>query len=203
MGFMDKARAAAEQAGQRVSEVADQAGVAPPPVEAAVPIEAGAAEDFPEYQLLPDQVKRAAKKSRASLATVVEKIDPDILATLVLKATAAQEKVNIALRDKGSPYRIGEINLTASIPPQIGFVVVRIGDQDDLATVEDAHSLELLEAGELEIDESIFEEAVTPSSKAAKVAGAARKATSKTAAQARTKAKQSVGKTPKPPSRRH
>ena len=74
----------------------------------------------------------------------MEKIDPGVLADLIIKATAAQEKANIALRERGSPYRIAEINITATIPPQIGFAVARMGDMDEL---DDPSSLEMLEEG--------------------------------------------------------
>lgn len=58
----------------------------------------------------------------------IEKINPGLLADLIIHATSAQEKTNKALREKGSPYRISEMYLTASIPPQVGFYIARIGD---------------------------------------------------------------------------
>jgi hypothetical protein len=48
---------------------------------------------------------------------------------MVIKATAIQEVANRSLREKGSIYRISEISITASIPPQIGFAIGRIGDE--------------------------------------------------------------------------
>lgn len=60
--------------------------------------------------------------------TMVERIDPGILAEVVIKATALQEKANARLRAKGSIYRIGEIQVTASLPPGISFSIERVGD---------------------------------------------------------------------------
>ena len=72
--------------------------------------------------------------------TAVERIDPGILADIIIKATALQESANRTLRSKGSVYRIGEITITATIPPQIGFAIERIGDIDDDAEDERAET---------------------------------------------------------------
>ena len=60
--------------------------------------------------------------------TAIERIDPAILADVVIKATALQEKANASLRGKSSAYRIAEIVVTATIPPQISFGIQRIHD---------------------------------------------------------------------------
>ncbi|MGH2812742.1 MAG: hypothetical protein ACRDI1_08540 [Actinomycetota bacterium] len=73
-------------------------------------------------------VKEAGAFGKKSLATIVERIDPGLLATVIIKATAAQEKANYALQEKGSVYRISEITITATIPPQIGFAIARSED---------------------------------------------------------------------------
>ena len=75
-------------------------------------------------------LKGAAGHAKRGLITAVEKIDPAVLADLVIKATAVQEIANRSLREKGSIYRISEITVTASIPPQIGFAIARGGDAD-------------------------------------------------------------------------
>ncbi len=168
MGLMDKAKEAAEQARQAASQAVDQARGqgTPAPADAPAPPGDGGIESpataAPGHTAVsapaappPDQVqagidefmaqmKKAAKRGKTSLSTLVEKIDPGILADLIIKATAAQEKANIALRQRNSPYRIAEINITATIPPQIGFSVQRMGDMDEL---DDPSSLELLEEG--------------------------------------------------------
>jgi hypothetical protein len=112
MSFLDRARQAAEQAaksaGETAHSVADRARSEAP----------GAA----------DKARAMAGKARNSLVTAVERIDPRLLADIVIKATALQERTNRALRDKDSAYRIAEITITATIPPQIGFTISRIGD---------------------------------------------------------------------------
>jgi hypothetical protein len=60
--------------------------------------------------------------------TMVERIDPGILAEVVIKATALQEKANARLRQRGSIYRIGEIQVTASLPPGISFSIERVSE---------------------------------------------------------------------------
>jgi hypothetical protein len=113
MSFLDRARQAAEQARQAATQ-----GIG--------------AVTTPEAQAEMRQAASSfAGQAKRGLITAVEKIDPGILADLVIKATAIQEIANRSLRDKGSIYRIGEITITASIPPQIGFAIVRIGDEPE------------------------------------------------------------------------
>ena len=109
MGLMDKARQTAEQA--RAGMMGER-----PPVENADP-------DAPPP---PPPSARAG----AAFSAFLERINPGLLADLIIHATSAQEKANKALRDKGSQYRISEMYLTASIPPQIGFYIARIGDAE-------------------------------------------------------------------------
>ena len=110
MGLMDKARQTAEQA--RVGMMGER-----PPAEDADP-------DAPPP---PPPSARAT----AAFSAFVERINPGLLADLIIHATAAQEKTNKALRGKGSQYRIAEMYLTASIPPQVGFYISRIGDIEE------------------------------------------------------------------------
>ena len=48
-----------------------------------------------------------------------------------MKATSLQELTNKALRQKGSMYRIGEISISASIPPAVSFAISRLGDAEE------------------------------------------------------------------------
>ena len=110
MGLMDKAREAAEQAragvlGERAAAPDGEPGDAPAPP----PPPPGA-------------------RASAAINSLVERINPGLLADLIIHATAAQEKTNQALREKGSQYRISEMYLTATIPPQVGFYIARVGD---------------------------------------------------------------------------
>jgi hypothetical protein len=109
MGLMDKARQTAEQAragmlGERTAEEVDPDAPPPPPPSA---------------------------RAGAALNAFIERVNPGLLADLIIHATAAQEKTNKALRDKGSHYRISEMYLTASIPPQVGFYIARMGDPEE------------------------------------------------------------------------
>jgi hypothetical protein len=113
MGLMDKARQTAEQAragmlGERppAADLTDADGdaQAPPPPPSA--------------------------RAGAAINAFIERINPGLLADLIIHATSAQEKTNKALREKGSHYRISEMYLTASIPPQVGFYIARMGDPE-------------------------------------------------------------------------
>lgn len=79
------------------------------------------------------RVKGGIASAGRGARTMVERIDPGILAEVVIKATALQERANARLRKKGSIYRIGEIQVTASLPPGISFSIERIGDAEHTA----------------------------------------------------------------------
>src|SRR4051794_4949261 len=112
MGLMDKAREAAEQA--RAGVLGDRP--APPDSDP----------DAPDAPLPPPPPP--GTRASAAINSLVERINPGLLADLIIHATAAQEKTNKALREKGSQYRISEMYLTATIPPQVGFYIARVGD---------------------------------------------------------------------------
>lgn len=95
-----------------------------------------------------DRVKGGLQLAGRGARTMVERIDPGILADVVIKATALQEKVNARLRLKGSIYRIGELQVTASIPPGISFGIVRVDEPSDAGGTEPQTSLEIIAAAE-------------------------------------------------------
>jgi len=76
------------------------------------------------------KAQSALRKAKRGFTTALERIDPKILADVVVKATSLQERANASLRERGSVYRIGEIAIGASIPPSIQFSIVRIDDAD-------------------------------------------------------------------------
>lgn len=76
------------------------------------------------------RARAALKKAKRGFTTVLERIDPRILADVVVKATSLQEKANLSLKERGSAYRIGEIIIGASFPPSIQFSIVRIDDPE-------------------------------------------------------------------------
>jgi len=95
-----------------------------------------------------EQAKIAAAQAGVQAKAATEKVKrgltPERLADLIIKATALQERTNTTLREKGSPYRIQEISVTASIPPNIGFTIARMADSEVGRVVESAEILERL-----------------------------------------------------------
>jgi hypothetical protein len=106
----EQARAAAEQARQTVSEGADKAS--------AVMSDPATAE----------KARQALSKAKRGVATAIDRIDPGVLADIIIKATALQERANGALKAKGSPYRISEVAIGAAIPPSVTFAIARTDD---------------------------------------------------------------------------
>jgi hypothetical protein len=97
---------------------------------------------------------------------------------LIVRATALQEMTNKSLRQKGSPYRIAEISISASIPPAVAFAISRLDDEPEAVIGEVVSSAELVEqaadAGELvlaldgtTVDGAVIEPAVADSAAAA------------------------------------
>ncbi len=104
MTFWDKARQAASAAAVTAKETAGVAGAG---------------------------VKGAAGIAKTSASGAVDRINPNTLADLIIKATTIQERTNAALREKRSAYRVAEIAITAAFPPEISFSIARIGDVDE------------------------------------------------------------------------
>ena len=133
--FFDKARQAAEEASRGLSEraKAEAPGARERARELATTAGTGARE--------------MAGQARQQVVTAIERIDPAMLADVVIKATALQEKANGALRQKESAYRISEITLTATIPPQISFAIQRLHELEEQAPDEVIDSAALLASG--------------------------------------------------------
>jgi hypothetical protein len=127
--FFDKARQAAEEASRELTE---RAKAEAPGAQARAKVLAGQAQTG---------AKEVAGQARRQFVTAIERIDPGILADVIIKATALQEKANARLRRKGSVYRIGEIQVTASLPPGISFSIERISEaEEDRPGVAQLHS---------------------------------------------------------------
>jgi hypothetical protein len=112
MSFMKRAREMAEAAATQAQAAAGAA--------------TRTAQDPETQERLSQQARSAMGAARRGVSTVVERIDPGVLADLIIKATALQEMTNESLRDKRSPYRISEVDITASIPPGVTFAISRI-----------------------------------------------------------------------------
>ena len=135
---MDSFKKAMEQAQQAAQQAAAQAQqkVSDPTTQAQARVQMAKAGV---------EARRVAGKARRGITTIVEKIDPGLLADVVIKATALQEKANSALRAKRSPYRIGEVVISAAIPPQVSFAIVRIDDVEEEITGDVRESSELVD----------------------------------------------------------
>jgi hypothetical protein len=101
-----------------------------------------------------EQARIAATQAGAQAKIATERVKRSMtherLAELIVKATALQERTNEELRAKNSPYRIQEITVTASIPPNIGFTIGRLADPELVGKV--VESVEILqEMGEIPV----------------------------------------------------
>jgi hypothetical protein len=63
--------------------------------------------------------------------SVTEFSSDEVIASAVMKAVEKQEKVNALLKEKGSNYRVSDIELQMGIPPTITFGVRRHSDKDE------------------------------------------------------------------------
>jgi hypothetical protein len=150
MGILDKARQAAEQAAEATRTAADEARRRAEGA-ASSAIEAGKSEETKlKLELAGRQAKKGFSHAKRGLSTAIDRIDPNVLADVIIKATSLQEKANAALREKGSPYRVAEIGIAASIPPQITFSIGRIDDPEPVPKTHLIDSTELLEEAKLE-----------------------------------------------------
>jgi hypothetical protein len=146
VSFIKKAQEAAAQAAEATRQKAQ---------EAAAVASRTAADPATQEKLSKagSGAREAVGMAKRGMTTVIEKIDPGTLAELVIKATALQEMTNKALRLKGSPYRIAEISISASIPPAVTFAIQRVGEpEEDLgATVVSSTELveQIVESGDL------------------------------------------------------
>ena len=143
MSFIKKAQEAAAQAAEVARARAQEAAA----------VANRTASDPATAEAIARSAREAAGMARRGVTTVVEKIDPSTLADLIIKATALQELTNKSLRMKGSPYRIAEISISASIPPAVSFAIGRIGEEPEEVLGEVVASSDLVdqsvEAGEL------------------------------------------------------
>jgi hypothetical protein len=140
MTFMERARSAATQAakvGAKVGAEAAKVGVevGSQAAKAGADLSSKAAHQAAVTLRDPATKARAQsalRKAKRGFTTVLERIDPRILADVVVKATSLQEKANASLKDRGSAYRIGEITIGASFPPSIQFSIERVDDPEQV-----------------------------------------------------------------------
>ena len=130
MGFIKRAKDAAEAAAGQAQHAANLAN--------------RAVADPANQERFSQGARSAVGAARRGMSTVVERIDPGVLADLVIKATALQEQTNRSLREKRSLYRISEVSITASIPPGIAFAIGRIDDVADVPTGDERSSADIV-----------------------------------------------------------
>jgi hypothetical protein len=116
MSFLDRAKQVAGQAATAAAKVGAEVGQ-----KAATTIRDPATKA---------RAESALRKAKRGLTTTLERIDPKILADVVIKATSLQERANASLQERGSVYRIGEIGIGAAIPPSVTFTISRIDDPE-------------------------------------------------------------------------
>jgi len=141
MSFLERAKQAADQARQAAESVAERTAAKmndPATVE---------------------QTRKRLTGAKRGLVTALERIDPGVLADVIIKATIVQEKANAALLHKGSPYRIAEIAIGASIPPSVTFSIARIGEPTDEPAVWHAEQTEDTAATITALDGTTLEDA--------------------------------------------
>jgi hypothetical protein len=110
MSFLDRAKQAAQQAAEQARAATDSARQT-----MADPATA-------------EKARQALTRAKKGIATAIDRIDPGVLADVIIKATALQERANAALKAKGSPYRISEVASGAAIPPSVTFSIARSDD---------------------------------------------------------------------------
>ena len=131
MSFLNRAKEAAQAAAEQAQQAAGMA--------------TRSAQDPATQEKLGQQARSAIGAARRGVSTVVERIDPGVLADLIIKSTALQEMTNASLREKKSPYRISEVAITASIPPGISFSIGRIDDVEERLTGAEMSSEQLVD----------------------------------------------------------
>lgn len=60
----------------------------------------------------------------------------EVIANTVIKAVGKQEKINEILRQKGSNYRVADIELGMGVPPTVTFGVRRIKETSNERLIE-------------------------------------------------------------------
>ncbi|HYK94963.1 MAG TPA: hypothetical protein VE011_03725 [Candidatus Dormibacteraeota bacterium] len=131
MTFMERARHVAGQAATTAAKVSVDVGSQAAKAAADVGAKAATATATTiRDPATKARAQSALKKAKRGFTTALERIDPRILADVVVKATSLQEKANASLKERGSAYRIGQIQIGASFPPSIVFAIERVDDPE-------------------------------------------------------------------------
>jgi hypothetical protein len=145
VSFLERAKSVAGQAASTAAKVGADVGRETAKVAGAAGGKAVATIRDPATKV---KAQSALRKAKRGFTTALERIDPKILADVVVKATSLQERANASLRERGSVYRIGEIAIGASIPPSIQFSIIRVDDVDAAGALDSTSLLAMdAEAG--------------------------------------------------------
>ncbi len=138
MSFLDRAKQAAAQTAEQAKHAAEQA-------RHSISEGADRAQATIHDPSTAEKARQAMSRARRGVATAIDRIDPGVLADVIIKATALQERANVVLKAKGSPYRISEVTIGAAIPPSIAFAIARADDPTaDVTPLGSVSSTELL-----------------------------------------------------------
>ncbi len=75
-----------------------------------------------------DKAKELSDKVKESVATFSS---DEVIANTIIKAVKKQENINEILKQKGSNYRVADIELGMGIPPTVTFGVRRVKEVSD------------------------------------------------------------------------
>jgi hypothetical protein len=74
-----------------------------------------------------------AKEISGKVSESVSEFSSDeVIANTIIKAVQKQEKVNLILKQKGSNYRVSDIELEMGIPPTVSFGIRRVETKNEI-----------------------------------------------------------------------
>jgi len=89
-----------------------------------------------------DQAKKLGDKVSESVTTFSS---DEVIANTIIKAVDKQEKVNALLQQKGSNYRVSDIELGMGIPPSVSFGVRRLSEREQTHAADSSDATNLAE----------------------------------------------------------
>jgi hypothetical protein len=152
VSFLERAKQVAEQAATTAAKVGAEVGREAAKVGAEVGKQAATTIRNPATKA---RAESALRKAKHGFTTALERIDPKILADVVIKATSLQERANASLRARGSVYRISEIGIGAAIPPSVTFTIARVDEPDAPGLMDSSTLLAVDAAGAPSVEETI------------------------------------------------
>lgn len=79
---------------------------------------------------------KAKELSNKAVEKIVEFSSDELIADAIIKAGEKQEKVNVILQEKGSNYRVSDIDLGMGVPPTVVFGIRRLADAHDESSAD-------------------------------------------------------------------